>query len=637
MRLCVSGFFMFWSLLALGQTEIEKTLWWQNYLERQSESDFSIEFSELTTMINDLELHPLELDSLTINRFFFLSEDEKYAIVRHLRLFGKIISIYELQVMDGISPELCQILSRLVVIKAPQIMDESFLNWLKNGQHEALVQTECNLQKSKAFELNALGQKQYLGDRTRSLLRYRFVYKQQLYMGFAAEKDVGEPYGKPNFLSFHLFYRGKGVVKTLALGDYQAAFGMGLTFASRPPMGKGTQVFQTSGRLNGIQPYRSVTEFGFLRGAAIGLELKKTKLDFLFSGLANNGNGLHRTAKEIQDKNKDKNYVFCAHIYREFLGNSLGFVYQVNTIQAISGFRFEPNSRAGLYAKKSFGNALLETELSGDFQKINFLIQALKPLHSKADYLILFRRYAPNGISNFVGAWSEFSGAFNERGLYQALMIKPSRKVVLNFYQDIFEAMAPRYQKNMGSKGIEWMANAQIKSSKTLIWDIRWMHKKQEKDKKEGVYLLESNWQSKQQIRLQTAMQVNKQLAFKARYELNFWENQDGTSFFAEVNWQNFSKTLTISARYLAFQSMHDETRIYAMEKDLPYQFTLGSFNGIGAKAYVLVRYHLNKQVDAHFKIGHLVQADGAFPGSGWDEVATPFLTKFSFQLRRKW
>jgi hypothetical protein len=629
--------FMLCAQFISGQTEIEKTLWWQNFLERQSEVDLNIELSEFSQLLMDLEQQPISLDSNTIQKLFFLSEPEKLAIKRHLQLYGKLISIYELQSIEGISSELVIILSKVINIQPKQILEEPFIEWFKNGQHECLVQTEFSLQTPKGFKENQQGEKHYLGDRTRTLMRYRFSYKQQLYVGLAAEKDAGEQYERPDFLSVHLLYRGKGLIKTLAIGDYQAAFGLGLTFASRAPMGKSAQVFQTSGRVVGIQPYRSVSEFGFLRGAAIGLEIKKIKLDFLLSGLGDNGSGLHRTPKDMEGKNAMKNYVSCVHLSRTFSDGNIGLIYQMSAQQPHFSFRFEPNIRYGIYLKKNYKNILFDSEFSVYKSSYNLLLQVLKPLHSKVDYLILFRNYAANGQNFFAAAWSEFSGTYNERGIYQALFLKPNRKVQIGFFQDVFSAPAARYQKEIGAKGAEWLANAQIKSSKSLSWEIRLSYKKYKKDMKEDGFLLNNLWETKQQLRLQAISLPTKHLNIKARFDYNRWQNWDGSSFFLEASWQIPNHALSLTTRYLAFQSLKDETRIYAMEKDLPYQYALGSFNGVGSKSYLLVRYKISDLWDIYLKIGHLLQADGTQPGSGWDEISENALTDFSFQIRCRW
>jgi hypothetical protein len=149
--------------------------------------------------------------------------------------------------------------------------------------------------------------------------------------------------------------------------------------------------------------------------------------------------------------------------------------------------------------------------------------------------------------------------------------------------------------------------------------------------------LLNNLWETKPQLRLQAISNYNKYISFNARFDYNCWQKWDGSSFFIEATWKHTKQPISLTARYLAFQSLKHETRIYAMEKDLPYQYALGSFNGVGSKSYILIKYSISDSWDVHMKIGQLVQADGAKPGTGWDELEGNQLTELAFQIRRRW
>jgi hypothetical protein len=616
----------------LAQTEIEKSSWWLQYLEMQSETTVETDVNDLTLQLQDLQLHPIRLDSNHLDKLFFISEPEKQAILMHLRMFGPLVSIYELQVIDALSPDLCLIISKCVQLQIPQIFEEPFKVWLQKGQHECLVQTETSLQTPKGYQKGEGVSPYYLGNKTRNVMRYRFQYKQQLYIGLAAEKDKGEPYGYPNFMSVHGYYRGKGIIKSLAIGDYQALFGLGLTFASRTAMGKGAQVLQTDSRLSNLQPYRSVSEFGFLRGAAISIGNKRLQADLLVSRLANNGSGLHRTEKEIANKNQKYDQVCAMHLSALFRSFKVGVIAQLNGPR----LRVDPTLRYGFYAQQKVKNMNLSTEISIQQHQVSGLFQLLKPLHSKVDYLLLYRNYHQTEATKFSGAWAEYTGLNNEQGIYQALSIKANRKWMWQLYHDYYWAKLPRYQKKLGAGGMEFFVLGQYKPSKTLQWEFRYLFKAQEKDQSHA-WILDTDWLRQQKARAQFTYQLSKQAQLRARYEITFWEQYQGAGFFIEQAWQPATGKWSVFSRYTNFSSIRDETRFYALEKDLPFQYALGSFNGMGSNLYIMVRFEPNSVWDIHLKVSHLVQADGALPGSGWDELSSPAATDISFQIRRRW
>ncbi len=616
----------------LAQTEIEKSTWWQQYLEMQSETAEETDVNDLTLQLQELQIHPIALDSTHIHKLFFLSEPERQAILLHIKRFGPIVSIYELQVVEALTPDLCLILSKCIQIQSAQVFEEPFKDWLSKGRHECLVQTETSLQTPKGYQRWEGASPFYLGNKQRSVFRYRFQYKQQLYFGLAAEKDKGEPYGSPNFMSIHAFYRGNGLIKTLAIGDYQALFGLGLTFASRAAMGKGAQVLQTTSRLNHLQPYRSVSEFGFLRGAALSVGTKRLKADLLVSRLANNGNGLHRTETEMATKNKVFEQVCAAHVSWAHQNFKIGLVGQLSG----QSFRVDPSLRYGVYAQQVIKNMNLSAEVTLQQNQVSGLVQLLKPLHSKVDYVLLYRNYQQAEQAKFAGAWSEYTGLNNEQGFYQALSIKANRKWTWQLYQDYHWAKLPRFQKKLGARGSEFFVLGQYKPSKTLQWEFRYLWKVQEKDQSNG-WILNHDWLQQQRWRAQFTYQLSKQAQLRARYEIMLWEQYQGAGFFIEQAWQPANSKWSVFGRYANFASIRDETRFYALEKDLPYQYSLGNFNGLGSNLYVFIRFEPNLNWDIHLKFSHLLQSDGTLPGSGWDEMTQPYVSDISFQMRRRW
>ena len=115
----------------------------------------------------------------------------------------------------------------------------------------------------------------YLGDRNRIYTRYKYNYGNHISFGITAEKDAGEEFFKgsqPNgfdFYSAHFFLRNQGKIKQLAIGDYQAQFGQGLTFWSGLAFGKSADIMLVKRSAVGLKPYTSADENLFMRGAGI--------------------------------------------------------------------------------------------------------------------------------------------------------------------------------------------------------------------------------------------------------------------------------------------------------------------------------------------------------------------------------
>ena len=98
------------------------------------------------------------------------------------------------------------------------------------------------------------------------------------------EKDPGEEFFTGSkkqgfdFYSGHFFMKNFGVLKALAVGDYQAQFGQGLTFWSGLAFGKSADAIGIKRNAVGLRPYTSVDENRFLRGVATTVGFKNFEI-----------------------------------------------------------------------------------------------------------------------------------------------------------------------------------------------------------------------------------------------------------------------------------------------------------------------------------------------------------------------
>ncbi len=246
-----------------------------------------------------------ELSSLNL-----LSDLQVIAILDHIKRFGKFISIYELQTVDGMDNATLEVLQPFVTIHGADRTRTPLKEMLANGTSEVIVRMVADVQQRKGFlgqqnifgtlytdpdggtlpntndpqVLDSLRQnsKVYLGSPWKVYTRYRFRYRQNIDFGVTGEKDAGEQFFKGtepqgfDFYSAHLFLRNVGPLKALALGDFQARFGQGLVFSSGLSYArKSAYTMNIKGTADGLTPYTSVNENQFLRGAGATMDLGK--------------------------------------------------------------------------------------------------------------------------------------------------------------------------------------------------------------------------------------------------------------------------------------------------------------------------------------------------------------------------
>ncbi len=270
------------------------------------------DLSNLFEILADRYLDPIDLnrtDAQELSTILLLNDVQISDILQHRQRFGRFLNIYELQTLNSMDPRTIRLIEPFVLVRDnPLGSTASLKEILKNGTNEITLRSTMNIESRRGFldRPNAFGKpyaypngdelpdiddptvvdslrrnnKVYLGSPFRVYTRYRFRYRQNISFGFTAEKDEGEQFFKgtqPNgydFYSAHFFLRNIGRLKALAIGDYQAQFGQGLTFWNGLGFAaKSSFTMNVKRNAPGLAPYTSVNENLFLRGVAATFEV----------------------------------------------------------------------------------------------------------------------------------------------------------------------------------------------------------------------------------------------------------------------------------------------------------------------------------------------------------------------------
>jgi hypothetical protein len=254
-------------------------------------------------------------------------------LLAHLNKHGKLIALEELQTVDGFESNTIQMLLPFVQIKAAEaIPDPNFHMLLHEGKSSWLLRSSRIIEQQSGYSDQRVNP--YLGSPYSFYSRYRFVYYKRLSFGITAEKDPGEEFFRGSqkrgfdFYSAHLYLTDYKRFKQLAIGDYQAQFGQGLTFWSGLAFGGGLGISGLKRAAKGLSPYTSAQEDLFLRGVGVTSEFKDLQLTLFYSRRAIDanldedegrlssfyGNGLHRTTTELEKRSVASEQIMGSHL-----------------------------------------------------------------------------------------------------------------------------------------------------------------------------------------------------------------------------------------------------------------------------------------------------------------------------------
>lgn len=575
--------------------------------------------------------------------FDFLKPTEIQAILNHRKKYGNFVSIYELQAVDGLEVEKVKILLPYVSVEGSwfEFGTKDKLSSQKNTQ--IVLQTQRKIEKAAGYiAQNDTTKPKYLGDNFRHVVRIKSQINPNIKLGFNAEKDAGEPFFNENnpkgfdFYTGYVQYQNKqGIVRQIILGDYNAAFGQGLTFGSGLAFGKGLNIYQIKRNLNGFRSSNSLNEALYLRGIAINLTYKninfhtwysKTKLDAIERGFDSLNNesifgiqstGLHRTINELESKNKINRQIIGSNIQFNlnkltinytFLSSSVsGIVQKTNEIYN----HFYPsnplNFRQGLSFQFAYKNSLSFAEISNqNVNSTSYIIGTIWALGKNLDLSFLHRSFSQKSNYDLSNALSESSAMSGEVGNYIGLTGKLNPNLNFTTYIDVFKNNWLKYQVDAPSVGSDYFL--EVEYTKRKYWTISFRYKTKLNERNLRSNLLtepfaEVTPHERSNIRIHFTSKIDMftQLRLRAEWSefsspLGIFESQKGYFAYADIN-RKISNT-KIYFRYAVFNINGFDARIYSFENDLPYSFSVPFFSDSGTRFYIQVKTQLLKNLE---------------------------------------
>jgi hypothetical protein len=610
--------------------------------------------------------HPLDInrcDETEWSVFPFITSLQIKSLARYRQMFGDLLSVYELQAVPFWNvQELEKILPYITVTP-----DDGILNWkgLWKGESMMLLRNKMVLEKRKGFIQKENG---YTGSPLHLFFNYRYRYRKLLDLGFRLEKDPGETmFGREiktfDFISFHLYKQGSGIIRRIALGDFTVNYGQGLIHWQSRSFGKGSSAVKKEGAP--ILPYTSANENNFHRG--IGIALAKGKMqgslffasqkqssviqaDSLgeyFSGI--NTSGLHRTKAELSQRKKPgyTSAGFSLHFASEIC--KIGF----NLVHHHFSTRLDPASYTyNMYdlRGKTFFNGSLDYELT--IKNIHFFGEAaldqqrspalvagvLAAADRNLDLSFVFRSIARDYRALGANAFTESGAVENEKGIYAGLAFRPSEAWRVEGYADFFRFPWLRYRVDRPSPGSDYLLSITFKPSK--LWEfytrLRSKQKEINTDADHTLHETASDWRKSLKLYLRNSLSMNTSIKLTAEsiwYQERGKAKEEGFLGYFELAFRPIRKIST-NFRTAYFETSGFNSRVYAYESGLPYNSETPFLDGQGFRYYLNTKVIIKESLNLAFRFSQTIYSDKMVIGSGLEEISGSHLTKLEMQFQ---
>lgn len=648
------------------------------------EAGEDVDANTLLDKLNYYREHQINLNRTTrdeLKDLLLLSDIQVEAIFKHIADYGDFISIQELQTIDELDPETIIRILPFVKVDYTNLFEKfEFRKLFTDGKNMIMIRGQQVLEEQAGYQLQNdstyLINKSYAGSPQKIYARYRYTYGNRISLGFTGEKDAGEQFGKGDqkngfdFNSAHLFIKGGGLIRTVAIGDFQAQYGQGVVLWSGLAFGKSSDVMNLKRNARGLLPYTSSDENAFMRGGALAIGVKKFQLDVFYSSHKIDGHvvnsdtltvediisafqtgGYHRTFNENRDAHTITESHAGGHLSYKGQNLTLGatalttkyslFRFPLPALYNKYDFSGDHNFNAGIDASYLYRNVSLFGEAGQSMNgAMGYLGGALISLDPRLALSVVHRHFDRDYHALMSNAISENSKDENETGTLIGISTRPIRYFQINAYYDMFSFPWLRYQVDAPSSGYEFMAQVNYTPGKTF--DTYFRIKQQNKPENfPGTDVLINGLQDVVQTnyRFNIKFKIAKSFTLDNRVEYVTLEKesagtQKGYVIYQDINYKPMKSKVSLSLRYVLFDTDSYDTRIYVYESDVLYAYSIPSYYYRGSRYYVLLHYNITRGIDCWLRYSRTAYENQPTVGSDLDMIDGSHKSEIKAQIR---
>ncbi len=662
----------------------------ESFIEELSsnlDEDEEVDFQELYDDLDYFYNNPLNInfaEETELQKFKILTNFQVKSLIKYIRYKGQLISIYELQLVEGFDVNLVKKLQPFIAIKKIKNSNNYKLKYiLKYGKNSLMYRMQRVVEEQKGYTEKEEGgseNSRYLGSPWKNYFKYKFNYGRKISFGLVGEKDAGEEFFTGSqkktgfdYYSCHLQVDDISIFKRIIVGDFRVQTGHGLILWNGMGFGKSAYTMNINKRPQYLKKYSSTDENNFFRGAGTTVNYKDLYITTFYSRKKIDGNltenkdsledfeqiatsfqnsGFHATPSELEDKDAVKETVYGASLSLIKNKYRLGFNYL--------NYAFDNKLEAGtaLYEKYYFSGDR-NFNYSADYQvflnKINFfgeiasdknnaiamLNGMLVEAHSQLYFGLLHRRYDKDYNAMYSGSFSENTRTQNENGWYLSTEFHPIKNFKISAYYDIFKFNWLRYRTNAPSDGFDYIVHIDYTPSYRLQMYLRLKQKNKAINSYEENPVSTIENYNKINLRYNLQYIVNDQLSLKSRFEYAHYDQKSkgksvGYLILQDVNYKFKKIPLKLNFRYAIYDTDDWDSRIYAYENDILYAFSIPAYYSKGIRTYLNLNYKLFRNFDVWFKYAINVYRDKKYIGSDKTYIDGNKKSEIKLQCRYK-
>jgi hypothetical protein len=607
--------------LLLGNTEIEERL-----LEDQTDTDAS----EILELLQSFHDHPIDLNRVSIQKlqsFPLISPMLARLIIHNRSLRGPFLSWTDFLSRIRIEENIFSQIKPYMKISEIKIKKKYIASFRTRIQKQLI--------KSQGYRTGV-----YPGSPSKIYNRTSFDFGKIFRCGFLLEKDPGEEEWYDHFVGYIETESIIGLNK-LIIGHFRVETGQGLVLWGPYGLSKGANpVAPAKKRAKGIRGYTYSDENHYFTGVGLETQLGNTGL-ILFSSnttldatLNPDGSvksflpsGLHRTHSEIQNQNVFQEYIYGGKLTLYQPWGAIGITgwagkYSKDIEKKDSElyrfyFRESKNNVLGLDYDLYWGLFNFSGEIARSQSKgLSFIGNIVMEFNNISFALVI--RHFESDFQNPHSSGFGTTDSQNENGVYMGFGININQKTRISLYYDFFRHPWRTFFIPAPTRGDDLFTQIDHSFSSNLSILIRTRLRT-----KEAMNVGLTSWnreidflqnRNHRLYRLEIQYRASSKLRFKSRLELINIEypkiigeislpqkKENGFLFYQDLRIKP-CHSVTLSVRWITFETDSYDSRVYAFENDLSGVLSIKPLYGRGTKCYLLFQYRLLKKLTLHAK-----------------------------------
>lgn len=601
-----------WVALAQEETVLEE--WVEETGDTWAAGEMSDQWQQLLA-------RPVNLnDSAAVADLWLLSPFQRQALHNYIVLHGQLLSHKELLFVPGFDSAVVALLEPVTVTQ-PYVASRRWR--LSEGRHSLLHAVGGPVEQAAGYRDGS-----YEGDALRALLCYNYSLYDKVDVRLVADKDPGEPWGRGNFMGYHVMVSDVWRLERLIVGRYNLQFGQGLTLWT------GLRPFNLTGGAPlrygaGVRPAVAFYEEDYQEGVAARIRLAR---EVRLSAFVSHTNGEGLGGAQLQWRHGG--LVLGLTAAATLLDSALTPASRLYTEHAFRGTHLVNGGVDALWQWRCltlYGEGAVDD--SGHLAAIGGLLLRADHRHR----IGLTARWYDADYHNLHAQGYAIGSTQGEQGVSLDAESRLPLGVTLLGSLDVHRFPSLRYADYSPSTG-EWLRLQAVRQwGGWLTSTVRFAYRRKERNipnLDSTLYLGENTvrrqWQC--EVKAVRGAWTLTGRGVYAVYDSEATTRQGGGLVSLAVRYSH--RRLQASSALAWFDVDGYNARIYFSESNLQYAWSMPALYGRGWRGYALVRYTVSDclQVAAKYALTWMPGAESI--GSGDSQTDGPCRQTWMLQLR---